>query len=100
MTGSKGRRQTGRAPPIETAPDTRERIFLAAERLFAERGFDGVSVRDIVQEANVNLAAVSYHFGSKSELMLAVFRERTREMNRERHAQLHAAEARHGGKPP
>ena len=80
--------------------DTGERIFLAAERLFAERGFDGVSVRDIVQEAQVNLAAVSYHFGSKSELLLAVFRIRTKEMNRERRAVLREAEAQHGGAPP
>ena len=57
--------------------DTEERIFLAAERLFADRGFDGVSVRDIVHEAGVNLAAVSYHFGSKSALLLAVFRMRS-----------------------
>jgi AcrR family transcriptional regulator len=85
---------------IAASPDTRERIFLAAERLFAERGFDGVSVRDIVQAAGVNLAAVSYHFGSKSELLLAVFRERTKAMNRERHALLRAAEARHAGNPP
>jgi len=99
MTGSKGRRQTGRAPPIETAPDTRERIFRAAERLFAERGFDGVSVRDIVQAADVNLAAVSYYFGSKSELWLQVFRTRAKELNRERLALLRDAEARNSGDP-
>lgn len=77
----------------EGGGESRERIFHAAERLFAERGFEGVSVRDIVQEAGVNLAAVSYHFGSKSQLLLAVFRRRTRELNRERQALLAAAEA-------
>jgi AcrR family transcriptional regulator len=82
------------------APDTEERIFLAAERLFAERGFEGVSVRDIVQEAGVNLAAVSYHFGSKSMLLLSIFRKRTREMNHERLAMLREAEAKAGGAPP
>jgi AcrR family transcriptional regulator len=87
-------------PPVENAPDTRERIFLAAERLFAQRGFDGVSVRDIVEAAQVNLAAVSYHFGSKSELLLAVFGARAKELNRERRALLRDAEARHGGHPP
>ena len=80
--------------------DTGERIFLAAEKLFAERGFDGVSVRDIVELAEVNLAAISYHFGSKSELLLAVFRRRAKELNRERLAGLRDAEARHGGAAP
>ena len=87
-------------PPVDLTPDARERIFLAAERLFAERGFDGVSVRDIVQAADVNLAAVSYYFGSKSELLLAVFRSRARELNRERRTLLRDVEARHGGAPP
>ena len=82
------------------AADTRERIFLAAEQLFAERGFDGVSVRDIVQTADVNLAALSYHFGSKSELLLSVFRKRTKELNRERLTRLREAEARHDGVAP
>src|SRR5436190_23540529 len=79
---------------------TAARIFLAAERLFAERGFDGVSVRAIVAEAEVNLAAVSYHFGSKSELLLAVFRARTKQLNRERRDRLREAQARHGGEAP
>ena len=79
---------------------TAARIFLAAERQFAELGFDGVSVRDIVREAGVNLAAVSYHYGSKSELMLAVFGARTKEMNHERRALLREAEAAHAGAPP
>lgn len=86
--------------PAGTVPDARERIVLAAERLFAERGFDGVSVRDIVHEAEVNLAAVSYYFGSKSELLLALFRTRAKELNRERLARLRAAEAQHGGDAP
>ena len=47
-----------------------------------------MSVRDIVQVAGVNLAAVSYYFGSKSELLLAVFRARAKELNRERLALL------------
>ena len=81
------------------ANDTHDRIFLAAERLFADNGFDGVSVREIVQAADVNLAAVSYHFGSKSELFLAVFRRRTRQLNHERALLLRAAEGEHIGAP-
>jgi AcrR family transcriptional regulator len=83
-----------------SSQEARERLFLAAEKLFAERGFDGVSVRDIIQAADVNLAAVSYYFGSKSELLLAVFRKRAGELNRERVALLREAETAHGGAPP
>jgi len=73
--------------------DTREQIFLAAEKLFAERGYDGVSVRDIVAAANVNLAAINYHFGSKGELLLEIFRRRARELNKERQRLLREAGA-------
>lgn len=45
----------------------------AAERLFAEKGFDGTSVRDIAEEAGVNLAMISYYFGSKEKLMESLF---------------------------
>jgi len=50
---------------------TRERLLDTAGRLFAERGFHGVSVRDIVREAQANLGAVTYHFGSKEGLFSA-----------------------------
>ncbi|MGL5834402.1 MAG: TetR/AcrR family transcriptional regulator [Waterburya sp.] len=52
--------------------DTKERILVIAERLFAERGFAGTTLRNVVREAGVNLAAVHYHFGSKEELFRAV----------------------------
>jgi len=55
-------------------PDTRTQILDAAERLFAERGFRGTSVRAITGLAGANLAAVGYHFGSKAELLAAVIR--------------------------
>jgi len=47
---------------------TREKLLDVAGRLFAEHGFDGVSVRDITHTARVNLGAVTYHFGSKETL--------------------------------
>src|SRR4051812_6466951 len=56
------------------APDTRTQILDAAERLLAERGFRGTSVRAITDLAGVNLAAVGYHFGSKAQLVAAVIR--------------------------
>jgi len=55
---------------------TRLRILDTAERLFAERGFDGVSVREITTKAGCNVASVNYYFGNKKGLYLAVFRER------------------------
>jgi len=48
----------------------------AAEKLFSEKGFDGTSVRDIAEEAGVNLAMISYYFGSKEKLMEAIFKHR------------------------
>jgi len=44
-----------------------------AESLFAEKGFNGTSVRDIAQKANINLAMISYYFGSKEKLLEAMF---------------------------
>ena len=54
--------------------DTRTQILDAAERLFAERGYRGTSVRAITDRAGANLAAVGYHFGSKAQLLTAVIR--------------------------
>jgi AcrR family transcriptional regulator len=51
-------------------------IMEAAEKLFAERGFDGTSVRDIADAAGVNLAMISYYFGSKEKMMEAMFQHR------------------------
>jgi AcrR family transcriptional regulator len=51
-------------------------ILLVAENLFAEKGFDGTSVRNIAKEAKINIAMVSYYFGSKERLLesLVIFR--------------------------
>ena len=54
----------------------KERILDAAEQLFAQRGFYGVSLRDITQAAGVDVALVGYHFGGKRELFTAVFERR------------------------
>lgn len=53
----------------ETTPD---RLISVATRLFAQRGFDGASVRDITAAADANLGAITYHFGSKHALYDAV----------------------------
>ncbi|HEX4408593.1 MAG TPA: CerR family C-terminal domain-containing protein [Xanthobacteraceae bacterium] len=59
---------------------TRERIMKAAERLFAERGYDGTSVRAIVAKARVNQAAINYHFEGKDGLYREVLRAAFRAM--------------------
>jgi AcrR family transcriptional regulator len=53
---------------------TRERIVKAAERLFAERGYDATSIRAIVAKARVNQAAINYHFDGKDGLYREVLR--------------------------
>jgi AcrR family transcriptional regulator len=55
---------------------TRLRLLDAAERLFLERGYDGVSVRDITEAAGVNVASVNYHFNGKKNLYREFFRRR------------------------
>lgn len=70
------RRQAGRRPARATGsdrPDRRQAILLAAERLFAERGYAAVSIRQIADAAGVPLALVDYHFGQKHELFIAIF---------------------------
>lgn len=53
---------------------TRERILETAEILFAQKGYQAVSVREITSAAECNLAAVNYHFGNTENLYLEVFR--------------------------
>jgi AcrR family transcriptional regulator len=76
---------------------TRLAILTAAERLYADRGFGEVTLRDIVAEAGVNLAAVNYHFGTKDELIAELYVSRSVALNRERLAELKAAESAGGG---
>jgi AcrR family transcriptional regulator len=70
---------------------TRERIMKAAERLFAERGYEGTSIRAIVARARVNQAAINYHFAGKEGLYREVLRAAFRALTE--HQLTHAAEA-------
>jgi len=74
------------------ATATKERILDTAERLFADHGFTATSLRDITNEAEVNLAAVNYHFGSKEALLLAVLERAWSPINRARLDRLDALE--------
>ncbi|WP_407168555.1 TetR/AcrR family transcriptional regulator [Bradyrhizobium sp. ORS 111] len=60
------------------------RILSAAELVFAEKGIERATLREITDRAEVNVAAVSYYFGSKSELALAVFDELSSRINERR----------------
>ncbi len=73
----------GVVPPRSATP-TKNRMLDAAEALFMEHGFEATSLRQITALAEVNLAAVSYHFGSKEELFQSVLTRRLDPMNRER----------------
>jgi AcrR family transcriptional regulator len=74
-------------------PATRERLLDAAERLFATRGFDGTSLREVTAAASANVAAIHYHFGSKEELLRAVLSRIVAPVNSERLRLLEKAEA-------
>ena len=65
--------QPRRHRAAEPRPDRRMAILLAAEKLFALRGYHAVSIRQIADEAGVPLALVGYYFGTKQELFVAIF---------------------------
>ena len=92
-------------PARATPPDggrgaeTRERLLDAAERIFAERGFEGASMRAVTQAAGTSVSAANYHFGSKEELLRATLLRRVGPLNERRLARLDALEAEAGGRP-
>jgi AcrR family transcriptional regulator len=71
---------------------TREKLMSAAERLFAERGVESVSIRDIAAAAGVNSALIAYHFGGKEELFVAVYKAIADPINTERRRRFDALE--------
>ena len=74
--------------PLDVASDAKVRMLAAAETVFAEKGHDKASLRELTGLANVNLAAVNYHFGSKEGLVDAVFDRLSQRVNRARVKQL------------
>ncbi|MFN7136790.1 MAG: TetR/AcrR family transcriptional regulator [Thermomonas sp.] len=70
---------------------TKDRILYAAEELFAQQGFASTSLRQVTSRADVNIAAVNYHFGSKDNLVNEVFRRRMDVMSAQRLDALHRA---------
>ncbi len=86
--------------PKKAPAETRERVLEVAERLFAERGLDAVSIRDIIAAAGANLGAINYHFGTKDRLIEAVFERRLIPSTQERLRALETVEKAAGDRPP
>jgi AcrR family transcriptional regulator len=76
------------ARPSKTGGSTPERIVATAERLFAERGLEAVSLRDITNACDANSAAIHYHFGTKDDLVRAILEHRAAELAKRRDAYL------------
>ena len=89
--------KAGKARATRTSP-VRKRLMAAAERLFADRCWEAVSVRSIVAAAGVNLAALNYHFGSKQQLLREIFVTRAKPIVQER--MRHIEEIRKRGGTP
>ena len=91
---------THNAAEEHSSAETRRRVLTAAEKLFAERGIEGVSIRDITNAADVNLAAINYHFGTKQALAAEVIKHCIGPLNAKRLELLNEVEARAGGRAP
>jgi AcrR family transcriptional regulator len=86
---------TARSKLTPTSERTREQLILAGERLFAQSGFDNVSLRQINSAAGQrNSSAAHYHFGSKEDLVKAIHEYRGDRINQRRHAMLAGMSAR------
>ncbi|HCI82282.1 MAG TPA: hypothetical protein DHW02_21620 [Ktedonobacter sp.] len=75
-----------------TTSDPKDRILEVAERLFAEKGLEAVSLRAVTAEAGVNIAAVNYYFGSKAALLQAMTQRFFLSVNREQLRRLEELE--------
>jgi AcrR family transcriptional regulator len=85
--------------PKHAETDAKDRILDAAEKAFADAGFDGASLRDIVKVARVNLATVYYYFQSKEGLMAAVVQRRFAPLRAEHLNMLNELRTQAGNKP-
>jgi AcrR family transcriptional regulator len=83
----------------ERSRETQERLLDAAERLFAERGFDRTSLRALARAAGTSLSAAHYHFGSKQGLLRATLLRRVGPVNRGRLERLEVLERQAAGGP-
>ena len=96
MSDARKKLGTPQDPPRQTrGVATSDGILRAGLRLIAENGYNGVSLRRICLEAGVNLALLNYHFGSKAQLLRAIFERWASGINLERMRLLQEVDARH-----
>jgi AcrR family transcriptional regulator len=100
LAGKSAQVAAPRRKPAQRGDLTRLAILDAAERCFAEGGFDGVSLRTITEVAGVDLALVNYHFGSKENLLREVIARRARIVHDERVRALEVARHEAGTRSP
>ncbi len=79
--------------------ETYKKILNEAEKLFATKGYDASSIRDITANAGVNLAAIHYHFGSKEKLLEKLIKRKLKKLNEQRLFALTNLEKKAFGKP-
>ena len=84
---------------LDDSAKTGSKVLATAESLFAQKGYHGVSLREITTEAGVNLAAVNYHHSDKQSLYLEILRCRLRQLSQVRQDRLTEAESRSNGTP-
>lgn len=96
---ARARRKAMGRPVDRSAEDTRTTILDQAERLFADGGYDGTSIREIAARSDVQAAVVGYHFGGKEELFDAVVGRRAAVLNAARASALAEARAARGNRP-
>lgn len=60
---------------IVHAHETKKKIIDVARKIFSENGFEGTSIRELAKQAEVNVAAINYHFGSKEQLFFFIIQD-------------------------
>lgn len=78
---------------------TRKRLIDAAARLFALHGYNGLTMRSVALDAQANIAAANYHFGSKDAMVMEMLRERVQPINERRLELLNQAKNNQAGRP-
>ena len=81
------------------AEKTRNRLLKSTESIFANRGFSGLTLREVAQRSQTNLASAHYHFGSKEAMVLEMLKSRVKPINQRRMECLQEAREKTGDKP-
>ncbi|MDD9910376.1 MAG: TetR/AcrR family transcriptional regulator [Ahrensia sp.] len=98
VTPMRPKKSLGR-PKSGSTEKTRERILFEAERLFAEGGYDGTSIRNVAKASGLQIQAIGYHFGNKESLFQTVVGRRAEILNAMRDEALLELRKQAGDKP-